>query len=278
MEQRFWPAWGAIREGDVETLYTLLDADPDLAKARSNVGHPTLMQALVLDGIALDPETQRSMARRLIHDGSPINEPFVSTGSMGNTVLAEFLAAEGAPLDGDATILRGWSALEEALYWQCTETALRLREIGAKVRNLRIAAGIGDRAAIAGFFDDSGRLLPTAGDTNFSFCDRFPDQVSSAPQDVLDNASVYAASGGHLEIVEDLLAAGASVDALPPGFHVRGSALHYAAMHGHEAVCDLLIEHGADPRLPDGSDEKRPAAAWASYGGHSRLAEKLTIC
>ena len=214
------------------------------------------------------------MARLLIDKGSPINEPFVSTGSVGNTVLAELLAAEGAPLDGDPAILGGWSALEEALYWQRTETAKRLIGLGAQIKNLRIAAALGNRAAAARFFDGD-ELDPSAGDTNFSFCERMPELVSSDPQDVLDNALIYAASGGHLEVVEYLLAHGASVAALPPGFHVPGSALHYAAMHGQEKVCDLLIQRGADPGLPDGSGEKRPVAAWAQYGGHEELAARL---
>lgn len=274
MDPHFWPAWGAIREGDIGKLRQLLGESPDLARARSGRGHPTLMQALVLDGVALEAETQRAMAQALIEHGSPVNEPFVSAGSLGNTVLAEVLVAAGAPLDGDPGIMGGWSALEEALYWQQSHTALRLLELGARVRNLRIAAGVGDRAAVPGFFR-KGRP-ENAGNTNFPFCENDPDQVTENPQDVVNNALIYAAGGGHTGIVEDLLAFGAQINALPPGFHVPGSALHYAAMHGREAVCELLLIRGADPALADGSEDKRPPAAWASYGEHETLAARLT--
>ena len=98
MDPLFWPAWSAIREGDTEKLRQLLDESPNLAAARSGTGHPTLMQALVLDGLELAADTQRAIAQALLDHGSPVNEPFVATGNLGNTALAEFLFAAGAPL------------------------------------------------------------------------------------------------------------------------------------------------------------------------------------
>ena len=76
-------------------------------------------------------------------------------------------------------------------------------------------------------------------------------------------------------MIEDLLGFGAEINALPPGFHVRCTALHYAAMNGRAAVCEFLLQRGASPTIADGSDERRRAAAWASYGKHEDLAVPL---
>lgn len=274
MDARFWPAWGAIKEGNADRLGELLSTDPEIAAARSDMGHPTLMQALVLDGVALEPGVQLRMAQQLRLHGALVDEPLVSAGSMGNTVLAEYLIAEGGAIDGKPERMRGWSVLEEALYWQNTETARRVLELGATIRNLRIAAGVGHLKAVESFFQD-GLLRANAGDTNFPFCQQDPDQVSSEPQAVIDNALVYAASGGHADVVRYLLDRGAGIDAIPTGFHVRGSALHFAAMYGRDGMCDLLIEAGAKPSIADLSEERRRPPAWARYGGHETLARRL---
>lgn len=274
MEARFWSAWAAIKAGKVGAFTKVLDQSPDLATARSTSGHPTLLQALILDGIEHQAETQRSIAQILVDQGSPTDEAFVSTGSLGNVVMIDFLVERGAAIDGTPFVMRGWCALEEALYWQKTGAARRLVALGASIKNLRIAARIGDQAAVAAFFDGT-TLGPFAGDTNFPFSTQDPDQVTTDAQAVIDNALIYAAAGGHDDVVAQLIELGARPNVLPFGFHVRGSALHFAAMNGRHATCDLLINRGADTNLPDGSDDARPASAWATYGNHRRLADHL---
>lgn len=276
MDRKFWRAWGAIRESNVELFESILSEHPSLAIERSSVGHPTLMQALVLDAVEAEPEVQLTMARKLRSYNAPVDEPLISAGSLGNTLLAEFLVGEGAAIDGVEEIMRGWSVVEEALYWQNLQTAKRMIELGASIRNLRVAAGIGDLTAVAGFFDSDGRLRSNAGDTNFPFCMGQPEQVVTDAQAVIDNALVYAASSGHRDVASYLLERDAEVNAIPLGFHVRGSALHFAAMNGREAMCELLLDAGANAAQPDLSEEKRPASAWAAYGGYPSLEQRLT--
>jgi 26S proteasome non-ATPase regulatory subunit 10 len=59
---------------------------------------------------------------------------------------------------------------------------------------------------------------------------------------------IIAASAGHVELVNILLDAGASVSALTSQGR---SALLYCASKGREELCSLLISRGADPNKQD---------------------------
>lgn len=48
-----------------------------------------------------------------------------------------------------------------------------------------------------------------------------------------------------------LLQKGAEIDAIPPGFDYAGTALHNAAVRGHRAVVEFLLEQGANPNVKD---------------------------
>ncbi|TMD55407.1 MAG: ankyrin repeat domain-containing protein [Chloroflexi bacterium] len=65
---------------------------------------------------------------------------------------------------------------------------------------------------------------------------------------VHDLPSLYfAAIGGHVEIAELLFSAGASVNE-----HCESAApIHGAVMGGHPEMVRWLLDHGADPALPD---------------------------
>ncbi len=274
MDAHFQPAIEAMHRADVEAFSGLVREDRSLATGRSSESHPTLLQCLVLEGKDLPAETQIAMAQALVDAGAPIDEPFVATGSAGNVVLAEYLLERGAALDGKPDVLRGWTVLEEALYWGFPELVGVLLQRGARVRNLRIAAGVGDVARLRAFFDAHGGLRPEAGRINWPFGELPVDQQSDAPQAVLDNALGYAAMGDHERATEELLDAGAAINAYPLGFHYRGTALHWAAVRGLRAMCDLLLDQGADPSLHDLTVQKT-AEGWAAYANHHELAAHL---
>src|SRR5690242_4555011 len=111
MDAKFHPAMAAIESGDLESLKSLVAADPSLATSRSSRGHPTLLQCLVLDG--KDKPNSVAMAEVLIDAGAELNEPLISAASINNRAVAELLIDRGAAIDGTG----GWSPLEEALYW-----------------------------------------------------------------------------------------------------------------------------------------------------------------
>ena len=75
-------------------------------------------------------------------------------------------------------------------------------------------------------------------------CRRHPRRYAPQPADpALANELIDAADAGNLDAVKDLLARGADVNAKKSN---GTTPLYAAAQGGHEAVCHLLVEKGAD--------------------------------
>lgn len=276
----------AIADDDVEKFKALIAEDPSLATTRSSKSHPTLLQCLVLDG--KDKPHHLEMVQVLIDAGAELNEPLVAAASINNRAATELLLDRGAAIDGTG----GWTALEEALYWNSKDTIALLLERGAKVQNLRTAAGLGRIDLIESYFNADGSLKPEAGKINWPWgnlqniaCSSLnagvkqslDDRVRSWSQDqqgIVNNAFVYACMHGHLEAAKLLLDKGAEINVIPGGFDYAGTGLHYAALNGHRAMVDFLLEHGADRNIKDTKVGSTPAG-WADYGGHPELRDFL---
>jgi uncharacterized protein len=286
MDAKFDAAIAAIKSGDVERLRTVVQADPTLATSRSSTSHPTLLQCLVLD--ARDNPNQIEMARILIDAGADVNGPLGACASRNNVEAAALLLDCGAAIDGTG----GWSPLEEALYWNSQSVIDLLLLRGASIHNLRIAAGLGRTDLIENFFASDGSLRPEAGTINWpwgdlnviersnfdrSGRDMLASKFSSFTQDrqgIINNAFVYSCMHGHMDAAKLLLAKGAQVNAIPGGFDYSGTALHYAALNGHRAMVEFLIDQGADVHIKDTKVGQTPAG-WADYGGHPEIKEVL---
>ena len=80
----------------------------------------------------------------------------------------------------------------------------------------------------------------------------------------------YAASAGNVEIVKLLLEHAAYIDAESPN---KTTPLMMAARGKHRAVCDALLEEGADPSLINERDLS--AAGFALRAGDRELADLL---
>ena len=286
MDAKFHPAIGAVQSGDLETFKALIAQDPSLATARSSCSHPTLLQCVALDG--KDKPNNVEMAQVLIEAGAELNEAFVASASMNNRPVAELLLDSGAAIDGAG----GWLPLEEALYWNSQDVLGLLLERGAKVQNLRIAAGLGRTDLIEGYFNGDGSLKPEAGKINWPWGDeetiarsnrdvagrqRLAGVVNAWSQDprgIINNAFVYACMHGHIEAARLLLEKGVEINVVPGGFDYAGTGLHYAALNGHRAMVEFLLQQGADRDVKDtkvGSD----AAGWAEHGGHLDIRDLL---
>lgn len=185
MDAKFYPAMAAINAGDLDQLKALVTADPTLATSRSTRSHPTLLQCLVLD--ANGKPNAREMAQLLIDAGADLNEPLVAAGSIDNRPVAELLLDHGAAIDGTG----GWTPLEEALYWNNQDVLALLLERGAKVQNLRTAAGLGRVDLIENYFNADGSLKPEAGKIDSPFTNRV-NTWSQDEQNIINNAFVYA--------------------------------------------------------------------------------------
>src|SRR4029079_15001214 len=286
MDAKFHPAIEAMRAADVEKLKALLAADPSLVTSRSSKSHPTLLQAVVLDG--KDKPKNVEIVQVLIDAGAELNEPLVAAASIGNRPAAELLLDHGAAIDGTG----GWSPLEEALYWNNQNVIALLLERGAKVKNLRTAAGLGRADLIESYFNADGSLKPEAGKIDWPFgnlnsvaCSNHDaagkqslsnriNEWSQDRQGIVNNAFVYACMHGHIDAATLLLDQGAQINVIPKGFDFAGTGLHYAALNGHRAMIEYLLAHGADRSIKDTKVDST-AAGWADHGGHPELRDFL---
>jgi hypothetical protein len=107
--------------------------------------------------------------------------------------------------------------------------------LGHEPANLRVAAGLGDLelidrlAGTAAAGAHRGFYRPHGG---------FPAwQPSDDPQEVLDEALVWAAKSDRVQAIRALVELGARVDANP----YRGNALGWARVGGHEELADVLL-------------------------------------
>ncbi|HEV7397195.1 MAG TPA: ankyrin repeat domain-containing protein [Pyrinomonadaceae bacterium] len=283
MDAKFHPAIAAIMSGDIEGLRSLLLQDSSLATARSSSSHPTLLQCLALDAVNVSSKVE--MAKLLVDAGAEINEPLVAAASIGNVDIAAFLLDRGAALNGTGN----WSPLEEALYWNNQGVIDLLLARGASVHNLRIAAGLGRSDLIEKFFREDGALKPEAGRIAWPFGELQESNLSreikqelqaklsswtNDADEIINNAFIYACMRNHLDAARLLLQKGAQVNAIPPSFDYSGTALHYAALNGHRALVDFLIEQGASANIKDTKVGATPAG-WAEHGGHAELKNHL---
>ena len=279
MDAKFQPAIQAIKSGDIQLLKSLVTTDPTLATSRSSKSHPTLLQCLTL--AAQDVSNKVEMARVMIDAGAEINGPLGACASGNNVEVAAALLDAGAEING----MGSWSPLEEALYWSSNDVRDLLLKRGASVHNLRIAAGLGRTDLIESFFNSDGSLKPEAGKIAWPFGDpqdsNLPAQIkeelqakieawSNESQNIINNAFIYACMHNRIDAAKLLLDKGAEINTIPPGFDYAGTGLHNAAVNGHRAMVEFLIESGADANIRDEKVNGTPAG-WADFGGHGDL-------
>jgi len=296
----FMLAYRATEDGDLERLRALLDEHPELVRQRGTNGNDLL-------GMAGD----HGVVRLLLERGADVNRgndygwtKLHQAGYGNDRALAELLLPAGARTDlfarGD-----GGTPLIVALFWGHRDVVDLL---GLEPRNLRVAAGLG----LVDLIDELAGA-PAAGAHRGFYRPHggFPAwQPSDDPQEILDEALVWAAKSDRVEAIERLVALGANVDADPyrgtpltwaacngrvaairrlvelgADVNERGTfggpdhgqgvtALHLAAQAGRSDAVETLLELGADPTIRDALHGGTPAG-WARHGGHPELARRL---
>ena len=220
-------AYRAVEANDLELVAGLLDRFPDLIAQRGTNGNDLL-------GMASDPE----IASLLLGRGADPNRgndygwtKLHQAGYGNDCELAKLLLAAGARTDlsarGD-----GGTPLIQALFWGHREVAELL---GPDPGNLRVAAGLGDLDLIRALVG-----TPEAGAHRGFYRPHggFPAwQPTDSPQEVLDEALVWAAKSDRVDAIRLLVDLGAQPDADP----YRGTALTWAAVNGR-------VESGAHTR------------------------------
>jgi ankyrin repeat protein len=91
-----------------------------------------------------------------------------------------------------------------------------------------------------------------------------------SPEAVAESALMESAFNGKLDVVQQLVSAGISVNAHDPE---QRTSLMWAAFNGHTPVVSFLLEHGAEVDAKDKS--KRTALMYASSGPFKQTVELL---
>jgi len=268
----------AVITGDEEALATILQARPELVKARSSretchdpsVHGATLLHYITANGVEgyrqRTPANAVAIARMLLDGGA---DPDALAGAYGGEstpmsmlvsssppaeagvqiALIETLLEYGADPNGKGT--GNWvSPVMTALVFGFTDAAETLARHGARIDSLAIAAGLGRRI-------EAQALLPVAEPLE------------------RHRALALAAHLGRLEIVNMLLDAGEDPNRYnPDGMHAHATPLHHASLAGHESVVRLLVERGARLDLTDKLWKSTPRG-WAEHAGRQKLAEYL---
>jgi ankyrin repeat protein len=197
-----------------------------------------------------DPHPGLAQIEALLDSGADVNDPndrgwtpLHAAAYANQSAIAAALIQHGADTDAEAHG-SGGTPLIAALFWGHREVADLLGRHSAAPRNLRAAAGLGNQDLLEQCF--TGEKLLTseacAGRGFYRPHSGFPDwKPSTDPQEVLDEALVWACKSGRTQMLGRLMRAGADLDADP----YRGTPMIWAAVCNQMETVEWLVDHGA---------------------------------
>ena len=257
----FLAAFRALELGDFATLNSLLRNYPRLAQERGTNGNSLLNLAVSL-AAKRGPDLGLAFIETLLRAGADVNDandrgwtPLHQAAYSNQCPIAAALIESGADLEAEAHG-SGGTPLIAALFWGHREVADLLGSHSTAPGNLRAAAGLGNQDLLDKCFSGEHQLTSEACAARGFYRPHsgFPDwQPSADPQEVLDEALVWASKSGRTHVLPRLIRAGARLDADP----YRGTALIWAAVRNHLETAEWLINRGA------------PVNQRATFGGPS---------
>jgi len=267
----------AIEQGDVERLDQLLNEHPALAGACHNGAWNSLLEAVAQPDVfgthlGLELGVDRPVVELLISRTGDLDGPLNLAACFNRRRLVELLLEAGA--DPCPSPQLGLTPLETALYHGSREAAELLAERGISPLALWTTAALERIELMQQFFDQNGRLLPTAGEHRPNLADVGwppgpPPREDS--QEILDEALCHAAHNGRESAAAWLLDHGANVDGRP---YLDLTPLHFAVQFGHASTVRLLLDRGADRTITDRIHTGTPLG-WAEMLDHTEITRLL---
>jgi ankyrin repeat protein len=246
----FMVAFAALQSGNVADFEALLRSNPRLSRDRGTNGNTLLNLAVSFAG---KPDWKGGMSaiEALLAAGSDVNEgndrgstPLHQAAYANKPEIATLLIEKGAALDAEAHGAGG-TPLITALFWGHREVADLLGRHSVAPNNLRAAASLGIPELVDACFKPDGTLTPEACAARGFYRPHsgFPDwRPSTDPQEVLDEALVWASKSNRLRVLELLVRRGARLNADP----YRGTPLIWAAVCNRTETVAWLLDHGAN--------------------------------
>ena len=265
---RFEAAADAIVDGDIDGLRRMLQADPDMIRARSlRSHHSTLLHYVGANGIEAfrqkTPANAVEIASLLLDAGAEVDAAAGMYGG-GSTplglvatsihpllagvqdALMALLLERGAVLDQPDAAGNAQSPIGGCLANNRPQAAEFLARRGARL-DLDTAAGVGALDVVRRFVADDGTLR------------------HGATEDQRVRGLAWAAQFGRTNTLEFLLDHGADASLRRDG----ATALHWAAYSANLSCVRLLLRHAAPVNAKDESFEGTPLG-WALYGWGTR--------
>ncbi|MDX6485229.1 MAG: hypothetical protein QOF43_382 [Gaiellaceae bacterium] len=264
-------ALAAIRDGDVDGLGAMLDADPGLAGHVHNGAWGTLLEAVAQpdvfgERLVLELGVDPRIVQLLIERGSPLDGALGLAACFNRVELVRMLLDAGADPAPDPA--KGLTHLETALYHGARESAELIAERGISPLALWSAAALGRVDLMEQLIGKPQAHRPNLADVGWP-----PDAPpGDDEQTILDEALCHAAHNGRDDAVEWLLAHGADIDGAP---YQALTPLHFAVQFEHASTVRLLVEHGADLDLRDRIHGGTPLG-WAEQSGNADIISLLS--
>ena len=277
---RFGEALAALVAGDLDRLRAMINASPDLVRARTNLdpSHGYFAGAMLLHHVAWNPSRDEpvpsnivAIAQLLLDHGADVNA--TTLGNNGGTTmgliitsrmaseanasgpLMDLLLARGARLDPQTsgTVIPDWAGqnvVHNSLANHAPRAAEKLIELGAEP-DLCVAAALGRMDLLRKSFGDDGRLIARPMHRGKRLDER----------DAIGLALLFAYVGGHKAMVDVLLEMDGNWNMTGVN---NGAALHRAAWAGDLAMVQRLVARGADISNRDNPFNSTPLS-WAQH-------------
>ncbi|MEM7365568.1 MAG: ankyrin repeat domain-containing protein [Pseudomonadota bacterium] len=159
------------------------------------------------------------------------------------------------------------------------------RHLVAEVRGLEVASGDFPpplQSLVRAVDRQDAEATEQILDQHPDYANRFINDIENEGESLLHRLMTTGASGGpdesddHLAVAKQLLAHGADVNAIGwPSNNPLATPLVAAVWLGRDRLARLLLENGADPNIPTGSDNPYTAMDTAAEHGHLESVKAL---